>query len=108
MDRTWAAFDLADIAQRHRQAGDDPWLEFLRVSSLRAGLYVLPAGATDPQTPHAEDEVYHVLRGSARFTADGSEMEVGPGTVLYVAAYTDHRFHTIEEDLEILVFFART
>jgi mannose-6-phosphate isomerase-like protein (cupin superfamily) len=107
MDRTWAAFDLADVEQRRRQAGGDPWLEFLRVSSLRTGLYVLPAGSTDPQAPHEEDEVYYVLRGSARLTADGEETVVGPGTVLYVAAYIEHRFHAIEEDLELLVFFAR-
>jgi hypothetical protein len=31
------------------------YLEFLRVSSLSAGLYMLPAGAVDTQQPHAED-----------------------------------------------------
>jgi mannose-6-phosphate isomerase-like protein (cupin superfamily) len=31
---------------------------------------------------------------------------VGPGSVVYVAATVPHRFHTIEEDLEILVVFA--
>jgi quercetin dioxygenase-like cupin family protein len=107
MDSKWAAFDLADIAERRRQAGDDPWLEFLRVPSLYAGLYVLPAGATDPQTPHEEDEVYHVIRGRARFTVDGEELAVKAGAVLYVAAHVEHRFHSIEEDLEVLVFFSR-
>jgi quercetin dioxygenase-like cupin family protein len=106
MDSKWAAFDLGDIAER-RRAGDDPWLEFLRAPSLYAGLYVLPAGATDPQTPHQEDEVYHVIRGKARFTADGEESAVKAGTVLYVAAHVEHRFHAIEEDLEVLVFFSR-
>lgn len=106
MDPKWAAFDLQDVDRRRREEGGDIWREFLRVPSLRTGLYALPAGSTDPQTPHEEDEVYHVVRGKARFTADGHEMAVGPGTVLYVAAHVEHRFHAIEEDLEILVFFA--
>ena len=35
------------------------------ISGLLAqpGLYVLPAGGTDPQRPHNEDEMYYVVRG---------------------------------------------
>lgn len=105
MDPKQAAFDLSEIEQR-RRAGGDPWLEFLKVSSLRVGLYVLPAGSMDTQTPHEEDEVYHVIRGKGRFVADGEDREVGAGAVLFVAAHVEHRFHSIEEDLEVLVFFA--
>ncbi|HEY3567228.1 MAG TPA: cupin domain-containing protein [Thermoanaerobaculia bacterium] len=107
MDPKWAAFDLQDVDRRRREEGGDIWREFLSVPALRTGLYVLPAGSTDPQTPHQEDEVYHVIRGRGRFVADGNDMAVGPGTVLYVAAHVEHRFHSIAEDLEILVFFAR-
>lgn len=107
MDPQWAAFDLQDVDQRRREEGGDIWHEFLKVPALRTGLYVLPAGSADPQTPHQEDEVYHVIRGRGRFVADGNDMAVGPGTVLYVAAHVEHRFHSIAEDLEILVFFAR-
>ncbi|HSG39002.1 MAG TPA: cupin domain-containing protein, partial [Thermoanaerobaculia bacterium] len=35
------------------------------------------------------------------------DMAVGPGSVLFVAARVEHRFHSIAEDLEVLVFFAR-
>lgn len=107
MDPKQSAFDLSEIEQR-RRAGGDPWLEFLKVSSLRVGLYVLAAGSVDTQTPHEEDEVYHVIRGRGRFVADGDDMAVGPGSVLFVAARVEHRFHSIEEDLEVLVFFARS
>jgi len=107
MDSKWAAFRLSEIEER-RRAGNDPWLEFLKVPSLRTGLYVLAAGAVDTQSPHAEDEVYHVVRGRGRFTADGEEMAVEAGAVLFVAAGVEHRFHSIEEDLEILVFFSST
>ena len=33
------------------------YLEFLRVSSMSAGLYVLSPGSADPQKPHNEDEL---------------------------------------------------
>jgi mannose-6-phosphate isomerase-like protein (cupin superfamily) len=45
---------------------DKPYLEFLRVPSLSAGIYVLDTGATDPQTPHHDDEVYYVASGWRR------------------------------------------
>lgn len=106
MDTKQAAFDLSEIEQR-RSAGGDPWLEFLKVPTLRVGLYVLAAGSVDTQTPHEEDEIYHVIRGRGRFVADGEDREVGPGAVLFVAARVEHRFHSIEEDLEVLVFFSR-
>ncbi|HEV2855995.1 MAG TPA: cupin domain-containing protein [Thermoanaerobaculia bacterium] len=107
MDSKWAAFRLSEIDEQRRRAGEAPWLEFLKVPSLRTGLYVLPAGSVDTQSPHAEDEVYYVVRGRGRFTADGNDMSVEAGAVLFVAAHAEHRFHSIEEDLEILVFFAR-
>ena len=57
------AFDLARLLS---SPSEDPYLEFLRVPSLSVGLYALPAGAEDPQEPHTEDEVYHVVGGRAR------------------------------------------
>ena len=99
------AFELVDLATAQR-AGGKPYHEFLRKDSLSAGLYVLPAGATDGQQPHAEDEVYYVIGGRARFRAGEEERDVGPGAVLFVAAGIEHRFHDIVEDLSLLVFFA--
>lgn len=101
------AFELPDLVERQQQ-GDDLYLEFLRVPALSCGLYVLPAGVADPQQPHEEDEVYCVIAGRAQFTVDGQERRVGPGSVLYVEAGMEHRFHSIAEDLKILVFFAAT
>jgi mannose-6-phosphate isomerase-like protein (cupin superfamily) len=80
--------------------------EFLRVPDMSAGLYVLPAGATDPQQPHNEDEMYCVLRGKGQFFCDGQEIAVSAGSILYVPKHVEHRFHSIEEELAILVIFA--
>jgi mannose-6-phosphate isomerase-like protein (cupin superfamily) len=82
------------------------YLEFLRRDSMSCGLYVLEAGATDPQEPHQEDEVYVVLSGRARLRAGDRDAPVGPGSVLFVARTVPHRFHAITERLSVLVFFA--
>ena len=34
------------------------YFEFLRVPAMSAGMYTLAADATDPQSPHKEDELY--------------------------------------------------
>jgi quercetin dioxygenase-like cupin family protein len=99
------AFDLAGLMTAQREGGR-PYHEFLRKESLSVGLYVLPAGGTDGQRPHAEDEVYYVVAGRARFRAGADDRPVTAGTVLFVAAGVDHRFHEIAEDLTLLVFFA--
>ena len=80
--------------------------EFLRVPAMSAGLYVLPAGGADPQRPHHEDEVYYIVRGSARFKAGDEDREVRAGSVVYVAAEIEHRFYDVTEELAVLVFFA--
>ena len=72
------AFTLAELEAR-RAAGGDPYLEFLTVPDLSAGLYVLDAGAVDRQQPHTEDEVYVILAGRSRFTAGDETRDVGPG-----------------------------
>ena len=96
---------INEIDQRRAENGK-LYREFLRVPSMSAGLYVLPAGATDPQRPHHEDEMYYVIRGRARFRAGDQDQEVSAGTVLFVAAELEHRFYDVAEELAVLVFFA--
>lgn len=80
--------------------------EFLRVPTMSAGLYTLPANGVDPQAPHAEDEVYQVLEGRAVLRVGAEEVAVGPGSIVYVPARVPHRFHSIVEPLVTLVWFA--
>ena len=98
-------FDLSRLLSEH-DLSREPYLEFLRVPSLSAGLYALPAGAEDPQRPHTEDEVYHVVSGRASIRVGAADSAVEAGTIVFVEAGVDHRFHSIEEDLTVLVFFA--
>ena len=73
---------------------------------MNCGLYSLAAGSKDMQAPHDEDEVYLVLTGKARMQLGDEEREVGPGSLLYVSASTEHSFFEIEEDMTLMVFFA--
>jgi mannose-6-phosphate isomerase-like protein (cupin superfamily) len=98
------AWDLATI-DTERGAAGERYREFLRVPDLSAGLYVLEAGAADPQSPHGEDELYHVVSGKGRITVGDATREVGAGSLVFVAARVPHRFHDIAERLEVLVVF---
>ena len=99
------AFDLPRLLSGH-DPSEEPYLEFLRVPSLSVGLYALPAGAADLQRPHTEDKVSHVVGGRARIRVGADDRAVEAGTVVFVEAGVEHRFHAIEEDLTVLVFFA--
>jgi quercetin dioxygenase-like cupin family protein len=96
---------LAEIERQRAQSGN-PYREFLREPAMSAGLYVLPAGGSDPQRPHHEDEIYYVLRGRARFKVDREDGEVSAGSVIFVAAEVEHRFYDVTEELALLVVFA--
>ncbi len=98
-------FDI-DSVRRALEAMDSNWKEFMRVETFSAGLYRLKAGERDAQKPHAEDEIYFVIKGRAKFAAGENIQDVGAGSVIYVEARRDHRFVDIVEDLEALVIFA--
>jgi mannose-6-phosphate isomerase-like protein (cupin superfamily) len=97
--------NLSEIEEQ-RSASGRAYREFLRVPAMSVGLYVLPAGESDRQTPHREDEVYYVLRGRGHFKAGPEDREVSAGSVIFVGAEVGHRFYDISEDLALLVFFA--
>ena len=96
---------LAEIEEQRAKSGK-LYREFLRVPAMSAGLYVLPVGATDPQKPHREDEIYYVVRGRARFKTEKDDREVSAGSVIFVAAQVEHRFYDVAEELAVLVVFA--
>ncbi len=98
-------YRVSEISERRQRSGK-PYMEFLRIPFMSAGLYALPAGAVDPQKPHTQDELYYVVRGRARMRIGAEDEAVSAGSVIFVEAGAEHRFHDIEEALEILVFFA--
>ncbi|HLD92800.1 MAG TPA: cupin domain-containing protein [Anaerolineales bacterium] len=94
--------ELENLATEEKR----PYFEFLRVPALSMGLYRMIAGQPDPQSPHKQDEVYYVLSGRAKLDVNGQIADAVPGSLLYVEANAPHKFVAIEEDLEVLVFFA--
>ena len=99
------AFTVSDLIATREQKGE-LYSEFLRVPTISAGIYQLSAGATDPQEPHTEDEIYYVVQGQAQIQVATEHTPVKAGSIVFVAANVDHRFHSITEDLTVLVFFA--
>jgi mannose-6-phosphate isomerase-like protein (cupin superfamily) len=99
------AYTVTEVEIAHA-AQDNRYLQFLTVPSMSLGLYILSAGATDLQTPHLEDEIYYIVSGRGRLSAGDRDYPAEPGSILFVAKEIEHKFHDIEEDLHILVFFA--
>jgi mannose-6-phosphate isomerase-like protein (cupin superfamily) len=98
-------FEIGKLAEQREQAGQR-YLEFLRIPAMSAGVYVLAAGSTDPQTPHKEDEMYYVVRGRARMRVGTEDQAISAGSVIFVGANVEHRFRDISEELVVLVCFA--
>ena len=99
------AFELAQLISQ-RESTNKLYFEFLKVTDLSLGLYILPAGGTDPQSPHTEDEVYFIVMGKAKIKVADEDRAVQAGSIVYVAKNVEHRFHSIEDELTVLVFFA--
>lgn len=99
------AFEINELIQQRQDAGK-LYYEFLRVSTMSMGIYTLAAGGKDPQQPHNEDEVYYIVSGRGQIHVAGEDRPVQPGSTVFVAAHDEHYFHSIEEELNILVFFA--
>ena len=98
-------FHVNDLLHQRAQRGK-LYLEFLRVPAMSAGVYVLAPGAKDPQKPHREGELYYVVRGRARMKIGSEDAEVSAGSVIFVEAEAEHRFYDIQEEMEVVVFFA--
>lgn len=87
----------------------DRWLEGERfVEAFRHGSmsveWYAPIG-TDPQSPHAQDELYFVQSGHAIFDHDGERRAVSAGDCLFVAAGVPHRFLDFSADFGTWVVF---
>lgn len=98
------AFELGDLVPRG--VAEAHYNEFLRRPALSMGLYTIPADGIDPQEPHTEDEVYYVAAGRGEIRVGDVDRPVQQGSIVYVAAGVEHRFHSIQEKLSVLVFFA--
>ena len=98
--------DLARVAAKASATADGYVGEVLKSDLLSVGVYILAAGATDNQRPHAEDEVYYAVTGEASFRVGDEDHPVQAGSLLFVPAGVAHHFHDITEELVLVVFWA--
>lgn len=99
------AFKL-DRLEAERLANDGAYLRFLRERTMSVGLYALDRGQLDPQRPQRQDVVYFVVSGRASLTVGEETTMVARGSVVYVPAGVQSRFHHITEDLRVMVVFS--
>jgi len=100
------AYEIPEIDPQPRDTEGHGYVDFLASEKLSVGLAVWPAGSADRQRPHLEDEVYYVIGGRGNISVAGEDRPVKPGSLVFVAAHVEHRFHDIVEDLRVLVFWA--
>lgn len=99
------SFQLEQLLQQRQDAGVS-WLPFLQHRSLEMGIYVVAEDDHATHTPHTRDEVYYAIQGHGMLRAEGEDQAVSPGSILFVPAHQQHHFHSIQEKLTLLVFFA--
>lgn len=100
------AHEIPELDPQPRDADGHGYVDFLDSERLSVGLAVWPAGSTDRQQPHREDEVYYVISGRGVIRVDDEDRPVNAGSLVFVAAGVEHRFHDIDEDLRVLIFWA--
>lgn len=100
------AHEIPELDPKPRDAEGHGYVDFLASERLSVGLAIWPAGSTDRQRPHDEDEVYYVISGRGTIRVGDEDRPVKAGSLVFVAARVEHRFHDVEEDLRVLVFWA--
>ena len=79
-----------------RRSEDGEYGVLLRHGAMELGYYV--PQEVDRQTPHEQDEVYIIHRGSGVFLRGGEHIEFAPGDALFVPAGLPHRFLEFSDD----------
>jgi mannose-6-phosphate isomerase-like protein (cupin superfamily) len=59
----------------------------------------------DPQTPHAQDELYFIHSGYGELTIDAERYRCEAGMVFFVPAGVEHRFEHFSSDFSTWVVF---
>lgn len=98
-----AHLTIADSASRIEDAATVRSMPLFRHGTLLVKYYA-PRGR-DGQTPHAQDELYVVARGSGVFFDGTSRRRFGPGDLLFAAAGITHRFEEFSDDFGVWVMF---
>ena len=102
-----ASFD-ALLAQLPRAAtatwpAGEPFVRALAHGSMSVEAFA--PNEFDRQSPHTQDELYFIQRGSGTLTIDGVAHGCGPGDAFFVAVGQPHRFSSFTRDFATWVVF---
>jgi len=97
---------LADARARIPGLSGEHFVSVLRRGTLDAKLSLGQfAPRPNRQTPHAQDEIYVIVRGRGVLFHDGKRDAFEQGDLLFVAAGTEHHFEEFSDDLAVWVVF---
>ena len=100
---------LADTLESLPKPATAKWPEGVwDVEAFRHGsmsLVLFTPRGRDYQSPHEQDELYVVHRGTGEFVLEGRGTAFGPGDVLFVPAGREHRFERFSDDLVVWAVF---
>ncbi len=101
-ERSW----VIPLAAAQRSIPGPPGAHFVNVLQ-RGTVRALLSQPLNPnrQTPHAQDEVYVIVRGRGVMFHDGKREPFETGDLIFVAAGTEHWFEDHGEDLAVWVVF---
>ena len=94
------------LADARRSIPGPPGLHFVNVLQ-RGSVRILLSQPLNPnrQTPHAQDEVYVIVRGRGVIYHGGKREPFETGDLIFIAAGTEHWFEDGSEDLAVWVVF---
>ncbi|HJU13117.1 MAG TPA: cupin domain-containing protein [Candidatus Nitrosotalea sp.] len=79
---------------------------FLNRENIAAGILRLGPGEEDTQTPHHNDEVYYVVKGTGFLNVEGKDIVVYPGISCFITKNQKHYFHGNKDELVVVYFFS--
>jgi mannose-6-phosphate isomerase-like protein (cupin superfamily) len=89
-----------------RNPNQNVWNPFLSEESVIFGLYMLPQVAGgDSRLEHNFDELNIVTRGFSRFLTDEGEVQLEPGSIVYVREDNGHAFKNLSSDTDVLILW---
>jgi mannose-6-phosphate isomerase-like protein (cupin superfamily) len=94
---------VAQALERVEAARGPRYVPLFEHASLLVEYYA-PRGS-DPQKPHARDEVYVIARASGIFFDGTARRPFETGDLLFVAAGIEHRFEDFSDDFGTWVMF---
>ena len=98
-------FGFAEARPRIPGPAGEHAVALLERGTLDVRLAAAPSVPPTESTPHAQDEVYVVVRGRGVLFHDGRRDRFAAGDLLFVAAGTAHRFEDYSDDLAVWVIF---